>query len=102
MEKQKAGSQRTGNRPGNTKIRLYSCFSTRLELGIVEAGVEPAFFQQFFVTPLFHHIAVVQNQNPVGVPNGGKPMGDDKTGAVFHDICHRFLQLLFQPGIHAP
>ena len=49
---------------------------------------------------LLHHVPVIQNQNQVGISDGGEAVGDDKAGTVFNDSSHSFLQVFLQPGIH--
>ncbi len=45
-------------------------------------------------------IAVAHDQNEVGIPDGGEPMGNDEAGAVFHQFNHRFLDQQFCSGVN--
>jgi hypothetical protein len=44
----------------------------------IERRVEAAFCQQFVVRPLLDDPAVLQDDDQVGVPNRGEPVGDDE------------------------
>ena len=43
----------------------------------VEPMVGPAFGQKRFVIAFFHHLSVVQHDNPVGLADRGEAVGDD-------------------------
>ena len=46
-------------------------------------------------------IAVLHDQDQISVTDGGETMGDDKAGAVFHQLVHPFLDQHFRTGIDA-
>ena len=52
-----------------------------LELAVVQVGVEAACFDQLVVGALLHNVAVPHHKDEVGIPDGGKAVGDDKAGA---------------------
>src|SRR5699024_4841175 len=66
----------------------------------VQLGVETAFGQQLLVPALLDDVAVAHDQDGVGVPDGGQPVGDDKAGAAAHQVVHGGLDALFGAGIH--
>ena len=47
----------------------------------VKFGVRAVFGEQSAVCPLLHDLPLFQNEDPMRVTNGGKAVGDDKTGA---------------------
>ena len=49
-----------------------------LELRVVEIRVESAFFEQFLVRAFFDDVALVHNEDNVGVFYCGKTVRDDK------------------------
>ena len=59
-----------------------------VELQCVELEVPPLFRQQLLVGALFHDLPVGEHDDPVGVLDGGQPVGHDEHGA---DGAH-FLQ----------
>ena len=44
----------------------------------------------------FGDAALIEDDQPVGVPEGGQPVGDGKGGAVLGEPCQRFLNELFR------
>ena len=59
---------------------------TRLssKLTVVKVGVEFAQLHQFIMAALFNDGAIFHHKDMVGVPDGGKPVGDNKAGSAFH------------------
>ena len=70
------------------------------KLAVVQFGVGTAFFQQRSVIPLFDDVAVLHQQDRVGIDDGGQPMGDHKAGATVHQRLHSLADLDLRPGIH--
>ena len=50
---------------------------------------------------LLHNVAVPHHKDEVGVPDGGKAVGDDKAGTALHQAVHSSLDALLGAGIHA-
>ena len=50
------------------------------ELRMVNFLVHRALLQECFVSPLAHHPAIIQYQNPVGMANGRRPLRNHKGG----------------------
>ena len=48
----------------------------------------------------FDNFSVFQNKDLVCVADGGKPVGDDKTGAVSHEPIQSFLDEAFGGVVH--
>ena len=57
----------------------------------VELAVIAAARHEFVMRALINQFAVTDNENAVGVADGGKPVGDDDAGAVFHQLAERVL-----------
>jgi len=54
------------------------CFLLFHQLVGVQLIVIAFFADQLFMGPLFNNAAFVNNQDPIGRADGGKPVGDDK------------------------
>jgi len=52
----------------------------RLPLYLVKIPVNASVLQKLFVGALFCNLSFRYDKNPVGLPYGGKPMGNDKGG----------------------
>ena len=50
------------------------------ELRMVNFLIHRALLQECFVSPLAHHPAIIQYQNPVGMANGRRPLRNHKGG----------------------
>jgi hypothetical protein len=66
------------------------------EAAFAEFGVEAAAGEEFFVAAALDDAAALEDEDFVGVADGGDPVGDDETGAVFHEAVEGF------PGINPP
>ena len=55
--------------------------------------------QEFLVGPFLNNPSFFHNTDPVGVSDGGEPVGDDHGGAVFHQVFDGLLDLDFGLGI---
>lgn len=64
-----------------------------MELRVIKGMVEPSLLYQLLVVALLNDGTVFDHQNSICVLDGGKSMGDDKAGLVFHECAHRFLYL---------
>ena len=51
------------------------------------------------ISPL-NNVTLLQYQNHVGVPDGGKAVGDDKDGAALHQLVHAPLDKGFGAGVY--
>ena len=58
-----------------------------LELAVVELGVEAALRQQFVVIALLDDVAVLHNEDDVGLADGGQAVGHDEARAALHHPC---------------
>ena len=52
----------------------------------VEIVIAAAERKQLSVIAPLHDAALLDNQNLVGAPNGGEPVGDDERGASLHQL----------------
>ena len=64
---------------------LFSCAEMRtlvsgFELRLIELPVDAPARHQFLVAALFGDAVPGQHQNPVGMPDGGKTVGNDERG----------------------
>jgi hypothetical protein len=65
-------------------------------LRFVKLAVVPVFFPgQFFVSADFDHFALMENDNLIGLINGGKSVSDDDGGATSHESVEGSLDGLF-------
>ena len=69
------------------------------ELRVVEIRIESAFFEQFLVRAFFYDVALVHNEDNVGVFDCGKAVRDDKRRFVLHKFFKRLLNLDFGAGV---
>lgn len=76
-----------------------SCSKSRI-LGHIQLVISPLLFKQFLMASLFGDGPVVHNHNQVRILDGGKPVGDDNAGPVFHDMPGGVLNGLFGAGVH--
>ena len=60
------------------KAELFCLF----KLAVVQLGVEIALREQFFMGPLFGDITVPQDQDEIGIADGGQPVRDHETGPL--------------------
>ena len=51
--------------------------------------------QEFLVGSFLNNPSFFHNTDPVGVSDGGQPVGDDHGGAVFHQVFDGLLDLDF-------
>ena len=72
----------------------------RLKLRLIQFMVEAACGHQAVMSALFHDLAVAHDQNMVCGTDGGKTVGNNEAGLIFHQFSHRSLNLLLRPGIH--
>ncbi len=82
--------------PVPTKSRFMF---TLIELRIIKRAVETAKAKKLFVVALLRYLSVADNKDKVRVLYGGKAVRDNKAGAAFHKLVHRFLYLYFRTGI---
>src|SRR5690606_3562940 len=69
------------------------------ELELVEAGVEAAALEELVVRALLAQLAAVEDEDAVGVLDGGEAMGDDDGGAAAHEGVERMLDLALERGV---
>ena len=79
-----------------SRLSQKSLFQQRLpELHFVVVGVDPAFFQQFFVGSPLGDPVVRHHQDLVRVADGGEAVGDGDGGPVFRQL----FQTLLDPAL---
>ena len=61
----------------------------------MELAVAPFEEQEFLVGPFLNNPSFFHNTDPVGVSDGGGPVGDNHGGAVFHQVFDCLLDLNF-------
>ena len=71
---------------GLSSLRSRHCL--RLELAVIQFGVESAGLQQALVVALLDDVPIAHHQNQVGVADGGQAVGNDKAGAALHQGIH--------------
>ena len=72
-----------------------------LVLQLVQAVIDAALFHQLGVRTHLAHLAVVQDDNPVGVADGRQPVRDQQTGPVAHDFIQSVLDQRFGFSVDA-
>lgn len=68
-------------------------FMRLMELRIVKRTVKTALLHQFVVVALLGDLSVLQNEDQIGILNGGKSVRDDKAGSALHQLRHCLLDL---------
>jgi L-ascorbate metabolism protein UlaG (beta-lactamase superfamily) len=66
-----------------------------------QAGIKPVAFGEVFMASAFHDASAFQDEDLVGVPYGGEPVGDDEAGPVFHEAVEGLLDQPFGGVVHA-
>ena len=69
------------------------------ELEFVEAAVLAAQPQKIVMAALFEDLAVDQRKYAVGIADGGKTVGDDKSGPPRHEVVEGALDFAFRPAV---
>lgn len=72
------------------------------EVGLVEVGVtavRPC--QQLLMSTFLNDVALVEDEDAVGVFDGGEAVGDDDGGAVLHEELEAGLDMGFGEGVDA-
>lgn len=70
-------------------------------LALMEVGVVAAAGDELVVSTLFDDAAVLDDEDAVGVADGGNAMGDEEGGAAVHDGGEVSEDLLFGDGVDA-
>ena len=78
---------------------LFDTSISMLELRVVEICVESAIFEQFLVRSFFDDVALVHNEDNVGVLDCGEAVRDDEGRFVLHKFFKRLLNLDFRAGV---
>ena len=76
------------------------CWFGFLEPALIEAAVEFAVRKEVFVFPFAQDAAPVDDENLVGIDDGGESMGNDEGDAVYQQGAGRFLDAGFGEVIH--
>ena len=67
-------------------IQIYHGFYYTLafaKLGVVEVGVEAVLGHEFVVVAAFDDVAITDDQDYVGIFDGGETVGNDEGGSAF-------------------
>ena len=72
-----------------------------LELRVVQRRVCAALCKELRVRALLYDVAVVEDEDEVGVLDGGQAVRYHEGGAPFGQIVHRLLDQHFGAGVHA-
>ena len=69
------------------------------ELAVVELAIEAVSVEKLPLRTLLDDPAVTHDENHIGLPNGGEPVGDDKGRSALHEPAERILNLHFGSGV---
>ena len=69
------------------------------ELQFCEPRIKPASTREFLMRSLFNDFAVFEHNDPIGGANSRKPVRDDQSGAILHQLIQRILDQLLAFGI---
>src|SRR5271166_3522117 len=67
----------------------------------VELEVASAQSIEFFMSPAFDNLSLLDHQNLIGAPNGRQAVGDHKGSAALHQVGEALLDHLLGLGIEA-
>lgn len=70
-----------------------------LELGVVEVCVESALLNKLLVRAFFDDVALVHDENYVGVLDCREAVSDDEGSFVLHELFKSLLNFEFGAGI---
>lgn len=70
---------------------MLSCHPSLTGLHAPQAGINTAGCDQVIVTALLDELTVFQDEDAVGVADGGQAMGDDNGGASYRNLLERAL-----------
>src|SRR5438477_12566671 len=76
-------------------VKHDSLLSRREKLARDEMRVEPIEGEQFSVSPLLYNVAVVENDDSVGITNRGKPVRNHERRPTLHQAGQRLVDLRF-------
>ena len=65
----------------------------------MQMGIGTLTVEQFLMRALFDNAGLVDNNNAIGMLNGGQAMGDDQSGAAARQLGQRLLNGQFGGGI---
>src|SRR5258708_40292598 len=71
------------------------------ELAEVEVMIKTLLVEELLVGAFFDDFAVVDDEDLVGVADGGEAVGDDEGGAALHEAQQGFLDVGFGAGVDA-
>ena len=70
------------------------------KLAEIQVIVKSVLIQQLLVGSLLDDFAIIDHDNPIGIPDGAQPVGDHKTCAALHKVKQGFLDAYLGAGIH--
>ena len=79
----------------------FFAFVDEVNLVVPEAGVAAAGGAEGVVGALFEDAAMVEDDDVIGLADGGEAVGNDEDGALAHEVVERLLDLAFGDGVHA-
>ena len=68
-------------------------FFQPFKLHFVIVRVDSAFFHQLLVGTAFGDVLIIDDDDLVGVPDGGQPVGDGDGGTVFRQLLQTLLDV---------
>ena len=81
-------------------VRLYSAYISLRKLAVVELRIESVLCEQLLVRALLGDLAVLHDENAVGVADGREPVRHDERGAPLHECIERILNFQFSSGVY--
>lgn len=79
-------------------LRRLTAVNTKLTR--IQVMIEAALAQQGFMCAALNDLAVIDDQNLVGIADGAQAVGDDEAGAPLHQVQHRRLNMLLRARVH--
>lgn len=67
---------------------IQLCEVRRLELGIIKFKVFTTFLHQFCMRAILFYPVFSEHYNSFGIPDGGHPVRNDKSGSVFGQLIY--------------
>src|ERR1700722_9215759 len=72
-----------------------------LLVNMIKLGIETTQLQKIFVIAALHNTAVVDHENNVGAPDGGKTVGDHDGGLAFHQTIQSLEDQLLRSRVES-
>ena len=82
------------------EIRFYDPLLLQLHDLMIQIRIPSSRGEQLLVSAALDDPALFQHHDGVGFADGREAVGDHKSGAVFHQGVHAFLDVALRSGIH--